>query len=74
MKTLQKYSGLAAFYLAATYLVGIVFFLAVLDYPSITNPTEKVQLLVENQMAIFMTNLLMYVFFGVVLVILALAL
>jgi hypothetical protein len=74
MKTLQKIGGLAAFYLAAAYLVGIVLFLVVLDYPSITEPAQKVALLVENQTVILVTNLLMYVFFGVILVILALAL
>jgi hypothetical protein len=74
MKNLQKMGGLAAFYLAAAYLVGIVLFLVVLDYPSITDPAQKVALLVEKQMVIFATNLLMYVFFGVFLVILALAL
>jgi len=74
MKTYQKFGGLAALYLAAAYLVGIVVFLVVLDYPSITDPAQKVALLVEMQMVTFVTNLLMYVFFGVFLVILALAL
>jgi len=74
MKTLQKLGGLAALYLGAAYLVGIVLFLVVLDYPSITDPAQKVALLVEKQMVIFVTNLLMYVFFGVILVILSLAL
>lgn len=74
MKTLQKFGGLAALYLAAAYLVGIVLFLVVLDYPSITEPAQKVALLVDMQMVTFVTNLVMYVFFGVILVILALAL
>jgi hypothetical protein len=74
MKTLQKFSGFAALYLAAAYLIGMVLFLVVLDYPSMTDPAQKVALLVEMQMAIFSTNLLMYVFFGVFLIILSLAL
>jgi len=74
MKNLQKMGGLAALYLAVAYLVGILLFLVVLDYPSITDPAQKVTLLVEKQMVIFATNLLMYVFFGVVLVVLSLAL
>ena len=49
-------------------------FLVVLDYPSITDSAQKVALLVEQQAVIFWTNLLMYVFFGLVLVVLALAL
>ena len=74
MKTLQKSGGFAALYLAVAYLVGMVLFLVVLDYPSITDPAQKVALLVEKQMVIFSTNLLMYVFFGVFLIVLSLAL
>ena len=74
MKTLQKYGGFAALYLAAAYLIGMAIFLVVLDYPSITDPAQKVALLVEKQMVIFSTNLLMYVFFGVFLIVLSLAL
>ena len=74
MKTLQKFGGFAALYLAIAYLIGIVLFLVVLDYPSITDPAQKVALLVEKQMVTFSTNLLMYVFFGVFLIVLSLAL
>lgn len=74
MKTLQKSGAFAAFYLAAAYLIGIALFLVVLDYPSLTDPAQKVALLVEQQTVIFWTNVLMYVFFGLVLVVLALAL
>jgi hypothetical protein len=74
MKALQKFGGFAALYLAAAYLIGMVLFLVVLDYPSITDPAQKVALLVEKQMVIFSTNLLMYVFFGVFLIVLSLAL
>ena len=74
MKTLQKIGGFAALYLAVAYLIGMVLFLVVLDYPSIIDPVEKVAVLVEMQMVTFATNLLMYVFFGVFLIILALAL
>jgi len=74
MKTLQKFGGFAALYLAVAYLIGMVIFLVVLDYPSITDPAQKVALLVEMQMVTFATNLLMYVFFGVFLIVLSLAL
>ena len=74
MKPLQKFGGFAALYLAVTYLIGMVLFIAVLDTLSITDPAQRVALLVEKQMAIFSTNLLMYVFFGVVLIVLSLAL
>ena len=74
MKALQKWGGFAALYLAVAYLVGIVLFLFVLDYPNIVEPTQKVALLVDKQMVIYLTNLLMYVIFGVFLVVLTLAL
>jgi hypothetical protein len=74
MKTLRKLGGLAALYLALSYLICMPLFLVVLDYLNMTDPAKRVSLLVEQQMVIFSTNLLMYVFFGVVLVVLALAL
>lgn len=74
MKPLQKSGAFAAFYLAAACIIEIALFLMVLDYPSITDPAQKVALLVEQQAVIFWTNLLMYVFFGLMLVVLALAL
>ena len=74
MNALRKFGGFAALYLVAAYLIGMVIFIAILDYPSITDPAQKVSLLVDNQMLIFSSNLLMYVFFGVFLILLALAL
>jgi len=74
MKTLQKSGGIAALYLAIAYLIGIVIFLVVLDYPSITDPAQKVALNVEKQTVVFSTNLLMYVIFGFALIVLSLAL
>jgi len=74
MKSLQKFGGFASLYLAVAHLIGIVLFLVVLDYLSLTDPAQRVALLVEKQMVIFSTNLLMYVFFGVFLIVLSLAL
>jgi hypothetical protein len=74
MKSLQKYGGFAALFMAAAYLIGMVIFIAVLDYLSITDPAQKVALNVEKQTVIFSTNLLMYVFFGFTLIVLSLAL
>jgi len=73
-KTLQKFGGFAAQYLAVAYLIGMVLFLVVMDYRSMTGPAQRVALLVEKQTVIFSTNLLMYVFFGVFLIVLSLAL
>jgi len=74
MKTLQKFGGFAALYMAAAHLIGIVIFLVILDYLSITDPAQKVALNVEQQTVVFSTNLLMYVFFGFALIVLSLAL
>ena len=41
MKTLQKSGGFAALYLAVAYLIGIVLFLVVLDYPSMTDRPKR---------------------------------
>lgn len=74
MKDLQKLGGMAALYQAAAYLAGIAIFLFALDYPNIVDPAQKVALIVDQQMLMYVTNLLMYVVFGVTLVTLALAL
>jgi hypothetical protein len=74
MKTLQRSGGIAALFMAIAYLIGIVLFLGVLDYLSITDPAQKVTLNVDNQAVVFSTNLLMYVFFGFALIVLALTL
>ena len=74
MKTLQKFGGFSALYMAVAHLIGIVIFLVVLDYLSITDPAQKLALNVEKQTVVFSTNLLMYVFFGFALIVLSLAL
>lgn len=74
MKTLQKSGGIAALYMAIAHLIGIVIFLVILDYLSITDPAQKVALNIEKQSVVFSTNLLMYVFFGFALIVLSLAL
>lgn len=74
MKTLQKVGGISALYMAASHLIGIIIFLGVLDYLSITDPAQKVALNVEKQTVVFSTNLLMYVFFGFALIVFSLAL
>lgn len=74
MKTLQKSGGIAALYMAISHLIGIIIFIVVLDYLNITDPAQKLALNVEKQTVIFLTNLLMYVFFGFALIVLSLAL
>lgn len=74
MKNLQKMGGLAALYLAAAYLVAIVFFLFIVNYPGVVEPVQKVALLVDNQVTMYTMHLVVYQIFGICLVVLALAL
>jgi hypothetical protein len=74
MHPLQKWGGIAALYQAAAYLVGIVSFLFILNYPNIVDPVQKVALLVDKQAILYLTTLFMYVIFGVSLIVLSLAL
>jgi hypothetical protein len=74
MKTLQKFGGFAALYMAISHLIGFVIFIVILDYLNITDPAQKLAMNIENQTVVFSTNLLMYVFFGFALIVLSLAL
>jgi hypothetical protein len=74
VKNVQKLGGFAAVYLAAAYAIGIALFLVVLDYPHMVEPAQKVALIVDMPMVIYLTNLVLYVIFGIVLAVLALAL
>ena len=74
MNNLQKLGGIAALYMATAYVVGIILFLFVLDYPNIVDPAQKVALLVDKQLTIYAMNLILYVIFGVFLIVLVLAL
>lgn len=74
MKNIRVFGGLSALYMAAAYLVNMVLFLVVLDYSSITDPSQKIALLVEKQGVIFLTNVFGYVIFGLVLVLFMIAL
>ncbi len=71
----QRFFGIASsVYLALSYLVGIVIFLFVLRYPEIKSAAEKVRIVTEMKSMVFLTNILMYILFGPVLVLFILAL
>lgn len=76
MKTVQKMGGLAALIEAATYIFGIAVGFTVLTpyMDGQLNPLETVAFMVENQSILFIWNQIIYVLFGIVLVVLALAL
>lgn len=66
--------GVAALYEAAAYIAGMIFFILVVDYSGIVDPIQKVALLADNQTLMYMMTLVIYVAFGIFLVVLALAL
>lgn len=74
MKNLQKMGGIAALYEAAAYLLAIVGYLLIVDYPSATEPLQKVALLADNQAILGILNLFTYMVWGFFLVVVALAL
>ncbi len=72
MKNLQKMGGIAALYMAAAYIVGMVGFITVVDVSGVA--VEQVTLIVDNQAFLYILYLITYVVWGVSLVVLALAL
>ena len=71
---LQKLGGIAALIEAALYITGFALFLTVLDPSGYEGHVQKVTFLADTQVALYIANLLIYVVFGVVLVVLTLAL
>ncbi len=74
MKNLQKMGGIAALYEAAAYIVGMLGFLFVVDVSGVVDPVQKVALMVDNQVFLYTLHLIVYVVWGVFMVVLALAL
>jgi hypothetical protein len=72
----QRIGGVAALVEAATFIVGIVMFVTVLsDYTSgDPTPGESVAFLVDNQVALYIWNLIIFIVFGIALVPVVLAL
>ena len=71
---LQKMGGISALYAAAAYVVGMVGFLLVVDVASVVDPVQKVALIADNLAFLYIMHLIIYVIWGVFMVVLALAL
>lgn len=71
---LQKWGGVAALYEALAYIIGMVGFILGVNISEIADPLQKVTALIENQGLLTSLMLVVYVFFGVWLVVLSLAL
>lgn len=74
MKNLQRMGGAAALYMAVAYLVAIPYFLVLVNYPSVVDPTEKVVLLRDNYTSMYVVHVIVYAFVGLGLIVLGLAL
>ncbi len=74
MKSLQKMGGIAALYEAAAYIVGMIGLLAVVDVSGVADPVQKVALMAENLAFLYILHLIVYVVWGIFMIILALAL
>jgi hypothetical protein len=74
MKNLQKMGGIAALYMAAAYIVGMVGFLTIVNVSGVADPVEQVALMVDNQAFLYILHLIVYVVWGVFMIVLALAL
>jgi Domain of unknown function (DUF4386) len=74
MKTLQKFGGFAALYLAAAYILGMIGFLTVVDVSGVADPIKKVALMADNLAFLSIMHLIVYVVWGIFMVVLALAL
>jgi hypothetical protein len=73
MHGIQKSGGIAALYQGLAYVVGMVGFLLVVNVGGVTDPAQKVALLVEHQSFLALLHLIVYIFWGVAMVVLALA-
>lgn len=74
MMNLQKMGGIAALYAGAAYVVGMVGFLLVVDVSSVVDPVQQVALIGDNLAFLTIMHLIIYVVWGVFMVVLALAL
>jgi hypothetical protein len=69
LKGSKSLVGIASsMYMALAYLTGIIIFIVVLRYPEITEEIDKVMIIIEMKSMVFLTNLIMYVLFGPVLI------
>ncbi len=74
MNDLQKMGGLAALYAGVAYIVGMIFFLSVVDVSSVSDNVEKISLMADHLASLYTMHLIIYVIWSVFMVVLSLAL
>ena len=73
-RSARRFAAAAAFYLATAYLGGMVYFLLGVDYPSVSDPLDKIALFARHLRGLQLAYLAIYVVFGVLLTVLSWAL
>lgn len=75
MKSMQKLGAIGGLTAAATFVVGIVMFATMLtEYTNATDPRQAVSFLIDNQVSLYVWNIIIMIVFGIVLVPFVLAL
>jgi len=69
----QKLGGLSGIYFAIAYIIMILFFVIIVDYPNITEQSEKIEMFINNKAGMSATYLFGYVIFGLLLPVFSLA-
>jgi len=74
MNKTRKIAGLSSLFIAIAYLLAMPYFLLVVDYPSVTDPLEKLLMIRDNFTSMYAMHIIVYQFVAVALVVLSLAL
>lgn len=70
----QTAGGVAALYIAGAYLAAIPYFLVVVNYPSVVDPVQKVILLRDNFVSMYLMHLVSFEFVALALIVVTVAL
>jgi hypothetical protein len=71
---MQKAGAIAALYIAFAYLAAIPYFLVLVNYPGVVDPVQKVILLRDNYLSMYLMHLFSFEFVALALIIVTLAL
>jgi hypothetical protein len=71
---MQRAGGIAALYIAVAYLAAIPYFVVLVNYPSVVDPVQKVILLRDNYISMYLMHLVSFEFVALGLIVVTLAL
>ena len=70
---MQKAGGIAALYIAVAYLAAIPYFVVLVNYPGVVDPVQKVILLRDNYLSMYLMHLFSFEFVALALIVVTLA-